>query len=73
MKIRKEEEKITEEDSDKLFGLNTRLQRFVAQHVYIYLRKDDCIMLMSFVAAKMPGIPDCARYAGTKAAVEAFV
>jgi len=73
MEIHKEEDKVTEEDYDKLFGLNTRAQFFVAQHAYMHLEEGGRIILMSSVAAKMTGIPNHALYAGSKAAVEAFV
>ncbi|MCJ1476566.1 Arp2/3 complex subunit, actin nucleation center [Lambiella insularis] len=68
-----QEDKVTEEDYDKLFALNTRAQFFVAQHAYMYLKEGGRIILMSSVAAKMSGIPNHALYAGSKAAVEAFV
>ena len=66
------EEDVSEELYDKVFGLNTRGQFFVAQHGLKHLSHGGRIILTSSVAATMSGIPDHALYAGSKAAVEAF-
>ncbi|KAF7915393.1 hypothetical protein BELL_0412g00100 [Botrytis elliptica] len=71
--IFKEEEDVTEEDYDRVFGLNTRAQFFVAQQALIHLEEYGRIVLMSSIAANMSGVPDHALYAGSKAAVEGFV
>ncbi|RDW79577.1 putative versicolorin reductase [Coleophoma cylindrospora] len=69
----KPEEEVTEEDYDRVFGLNTRAQFFVAQQAYINLEQGGRIVLTSSVAAQMSGVPNHALYAGSKAAVEGFV
>lgn len=66
------EEDVTEEDYDKVFGLNTRAQFFVAQHALRHCSKGGRIILTSSVAATMSGIRNHALYAGSKAAVEGF-
>lgn len=66
------EEDVTEELYDRVFGLNTRGQFFVAQHALKYLSPYGRIILTSSVAATMSGVPNHALYAGSKAAVEAF-
>jgi len=52
------EEDVTEEDYDRVFGLNTRAQFFVAQHAYRHVANGGRIILMSSVAASMSGIPN---------------
>jgi 3-oxoacyl-[acyl-carrier protein] reductase len=49
--IFKAEDQITEEDYDRVFGLNTRAQFFVAQEAYKTLQHGGRIILMSSVAA----------------------
>ncbi|KAM4057313.1 enoyl-(Acyl carrier protein) reductase [Hirsutella rhossiliensis] len=68
----KPEDKVTEEDYDRVFNLNTRAQFFVAQQAYVHLEKGGRIILMSSVAATMAGISDHALYAGSKAAIGGF-
>lgn len=71
--IFKAEEEVTEEDYDRVFNLNTRAQFFVAQQALIHLEKGGRIILMSSIAANLRGLRHHAIYAGSKAAVEAFV
>jgi len=71
--IFKKEEDITEEDYDRVFNLNTRAQFFVAQQALIHMEKGGRIILMSSIAVGLRGIKNHAIYAGSKAAVEAFV
>lgn len=66
------EDKVTEEDYDRVFNLNTRAQFFVAQHAYKHMSNGGRIILTSSVAATMSGVPNHALYAGSKAAVEGF-
>ncbi|KAM3464416.1 hypothetical protein BB8028_0005g00970 [Beauveria bassiana] len=68
----KPEDQVTEEDYDRIFGLNTRAQFFVAQNAYKSLQNGGRIILTSSVAATMSGIGNHALYAGSKAAVEGF-
>ncbi|MCJ1363576.1 Arp2/3 complex subunit, actin nucleation center [Acarospora aff. strigata] len=72
MEIFRAEEDVTEDDYDRVFGLNTRAQFFVAQHALRHLTYGGRIILMSSVAARMSGMPNHAVYAGSKAAVEGF-
>ncbi|MCJ1362115.1 Arp2/3 complex subunit, actin nucleation center [Acarospora aff. strigata] len=67
-----EEEDVTEEIYDMVFGLNTRAQFFVAQHALRHCAKGGRVILTSSVAATMSGIRNHALYAGSKAAVEGF-
>lgn len=71
--IFKAEEEVTEEDYDRVFNLNTRAQFFVAQQALIHMEKGGRIILMSSIAVGMRGVRNHAIYAGSKAAVEAFV
>lgn len=71
--IFKAEEDVTEEDFDRVFGLNTRAQFFVAQQALIHLEEYGRLILMSSIAAHMTGVPNHALYAGSKCAVEGFV
>ncbi|KAI5286944.1 hypothetical protein KEM54_006368 [Ascosphaera aggregata] len=64
---------ITPEIFDRVFGINTRGQFFVAQQAYEYIEHGGTVILTSSVAAKLAGLPDHALYGATKAAVEAFV
>ncbi|KAI5303719.1 hypothetical protein KEM56_007258 [Ascosphaera pollenicola] len=66
-------EDITPEIFDKVFGINTRGQFFVAQQAYQFIEQGGSVVLTSSVAAKLYGLPDHALYGATKAAVEAFV
>ena len=66
------EEDVTEEIYDKVFGLNTRGQFFVAQHGLRHLSEGGRIILTSSVAANMSGVRNHALYSGSKAAVEGF-
>lgn len=72
MEIFRAEEDVTEADFDKVFGLNTRAQFFVAQHALRHVARGGRIILMSSVAASISNMPNHAVYGGSKAAVEAF-
>ncbi|KAI5292485.1 hypothetical protein KEM52_006317 [Ascosphaera acerosa] len=66
-------EDITPETYDRVFGINSRGQFFVAQQAYRFIERGGSVVLTSSVAAKLSGLPDHALYGATKAAVEAFV
>lgn len=66
------EEEVTEEIYDKVFGLNTRGQFFVAQQALKHCSIGGRIILTSSIAATLGGVPNHALYAGSKAAVEGF-
>jgi NAD(P)-dependent dehydrogenase (short-subunit alcohol dehydrogenase family) len=59
------------EDFDKVFGINTRGQFFVAQQAYKHLTDGGRLILMSSISAHN-AIREHAVYAGSKCAVEAF-
>jgi 3-oxoacyl-[acyl-carrier protein] reductase len=63
---------VTPELFDKVFGLNTRGQFFVAQHALKHCRRGGRLVLTSSIAASIGGIPNHALYAGSKAAIEGF-
>ncbi|KAI9730421.1 MAG: Arp2/3 complex subunit, actin nucleation center [Cirrosporium novae-zelandiae] len=71
----KPEEEVTEEDFDRVFGLNTKAQFFVGQQAYKHLPKNGGgrLVLTSSIAASATGIPNHALYAGSKAAIGGFV
>lgn len=66
------ETEVTPELFDKVFGLNTRGQFFVAQHALKHCRHGGRLILTSSIAASIGGIPNHALYAGSKAAIEGF-
>ncbi|KIY51284.1 NAD(P)-binding protein [Fistulina hepatica ATCC 64428] len=63
---------VTPEDYDKVFSINTRGQFFVAQQAYKHLRTGGRLVFMSSISAQAK-VGKHAIYAGSKAAVEAFV
>jgi 3-oxoacyl-[acyl-carrier protein] reductase len=69
-----EEEKVTEEEWDQVFGLNAKAQFFVAQHAYKHIKPGvgGRVVLMSSIAAHATGLKNHALYAGSKCAVEGF-
>jgi len=62
----------TPEFYDRVFGLNTRAQFFVAQAAYQHLQPGGRVILMSSIAAGI-SVKDHALYAGSKAAINGFV
>ncbi|RHZ44132.1 uncharacterized protein CDV56_100155, partial [Aspergillus thermomutatus] len=66
-------DKVTPEQYDHVFNINTRGQFFVAQQGYQYISPGGSIVLMSSIAANLRGLADHAIYSASKAAVEAFV
>jgi len=65
-------EEVTEEEYDRVFGLNTRAQFFVAANAMKHLPRGGRIIFMSSVAANMFGVKEHPLYSGSKCAVEAF-
>ncbi|KAI4121905.1 MAG: hypothetical protein LQ338_006090 [Usnochroma carphineum] len=63
---------ITPDEFDRVFGVNTRGQLFVAQQAYKHLSVGGRLVLMSSISANAKGVPKHSIYAGSKAAVEAF-
>ncbi|KAJ5188058.1 hypothetical protein N7491_004382 [Penicillium cf. griseofulvum] len=66
-------EKITPEQYDHVFSINTRGQFFVAQQGYQHISPGGSIILTSSIAANLRGLADHAIYSASKAAIEAFV
>ncbi|KAL6234379.1 hypothetical protein BDW75DRAFT_212571 [Aspergillus navahoensis] len=66
-------DKITPEQYDHVFSINTRGQFFVAQQGYQHISPGGSIILMSSIAANLRGLADHAIYSASKAAIEAFV
>ncbi|KAI4120875.1 MAG: hypothetical protein LQ347_007008 [Umbilicaria vellea] len=66
-------DQVTPADYDRIFAVNTRGQFFVAQQAYKHLSSPGRLILISSISAQATGIHNHAVYAGSKAAVEAFV
>lgn len=66
-------EKVTPEQFDHIFSINTRGQFFVAQQGYKHISPGGRIVMMSSISASIRGLPDHAIYSASKAAVEAMV
>ncbi|KAK8068763.1 Versicolorin reductase [Apiospora phragmitis] len=64
---------VTEEEFDRVFGLNTRGQFFVAREAYRRLDEGGRIVLMSSNTAKDFTMPRHALYGGSKGAIDSFV
>lgn len=64
-------DEVKPEDFDRVFGINTRGQFFVAQHAYKHLSDGGRLILMSSISAHN-SLKQHAVYAGSKCAVEAF-
>ncbi|CAG9984940.1 unnamed protein product [Clonostachys byssicola] len=62
-----------QEEFDRVFGLNTRGQFFVAQQAYKHLGEGGRIILMSSNTALSFSVPRHSVYSGSKAAINAFV
>ncbi|MCJ1283717.1 hypothetical protein MMC26_003048 [Xylographa opegraphella] len=66
-------EKVTPEQFDHIFSINTRGQFFVAQQGYKHISHGGRIVMMSSIAANIRGLADHAIYSASKAAIEAMV
>jgi tetrahydroxynaphthalene reductase len=64
---------VTEDEFDRVFGVNVRGQFFVAQEAYRNLEAGGRIVLMGSIAAQAKGVKRHAVYNGSKAAIEGFV
>ncbi|KAF2102134.1 NAD(P)-binding protein [Rhizodiscina lignyota] len=64
--------KITPEEFDRVFHINTRGQLLVAQQAYKHLSTGGHLIMLSSISAKAKGVKNHAVYSGSKAAVEAF-
>ncbi|KAI9875646.1 MAG: hypothetical protein M1830_008149 [Pleopsidium flavum] len=66
-------EKVTPEQFDHIFSINTRGQFFVAQQGYKRISHGGRVIMMSSIAANIRGLADHAIYSASKAAIEAMV
>ncbi|KAK4233610.1 hypothetical protein C8A03DRAFT_38667 [Achaetomium macrosporum] len=64
---------VTEEEFDRVFGLNTRGQFFVAREAYRHLNDGGRIILMSSNTARDFSVPRHSLYSGSKGAIDSFV
>lgn len=64
---------VTEQEFDRVFGINTRGQFFVAREAYRRLSVGGRIVLTSSNTATVKGVPNHAVYSGSKGAIETFV
>ena len=64
---------LEQEEFDRVFGINTRAQFFVAREAYRHLNEGGRIILMSSNTAKDFTVPNHSLYSGSKAAIESFV
>lgn len=66
-------EEVTEEDFDRVFGLNARAQFFVGQKAWEHLADGGRVVLMSSIAAGLLGVKDHSLYNASKMAVIGMV
>ncbi|KAG7284366.1 hypothetical protein NEMBOFW57_010739 [Staphylotrichum longicolle] len=64
---------VTPEEFDRVFGINTRGQFFVAREAYKRLSVGGRIILTSSNTATVKGVPNHTVYSGSKGAIETFV
>ena len=64
---------VTEEEYDRVMGINTRGQFFVAREAYKHLEVGGRIILMGSITGQAKGVPKHAVYSGSKGAIETFV
>jgi tetrahydroxynaphthalene reductase len=64
---------VTPEEFDRVFGVNTRGQFFVAREAYKRLSVGGRIVLTSSNTATVKGVPNHTVYSGSKGAIETFV
>ncbi len=64
---------VTTEEYDRVFGVNTRGQFFVAREAYKRMSEGGRIVLTSSNTATVKGVPNHTVYSGSKGAIESFV
>ena len=64
---------VTPEEFDRVFGVNTRGQFFVAREAYRHLEVGGRLILMGSITGQAKGVPRHAVYSGSKGAIETFV
>lgn len=63
---------VTPEEYDRVFGINTRGQFFVAQQAYRHLEEGGRLILMGSITGQAKGVPKHAVYSGSKGTIETF-
>lgn len=64
---------VTEEEFDRVFGLNTRGQFFVAREAYKHLSEGGRIIMTSSNTSRDFSVPKHSLYSGSKGAIDSFV
>ncbi|KAF3766157.1 reductase [Cryphonectria parasitica EP155] len=64
---------VTPEEFDRVFGVNTRGQFFVAREAYRTLEVGGRLILMGSITGQAKAVPRHAVYSGSKGAIETFV
>lgn len=64
---------VTPEEFDRVFGVNTRGQFFVAREAYKHLEIGGRLILMGSITGQAKAVPRHAVYSGSKGAIETFV
>ena len=64
---------VTEEEYDRVMGINTRGQFFVAREAYKHMEIGGRIILMGSITGQAKGVPKHTLYSGSKGAIETFV
>lgn len=64
---------VTEDEFDRVFGLNTRGQFFVAREAYRHLAEGGRIVMTSSNTARDLSVPFHSLYSGSKGAIDSFV
>lgn len=64
---------VTPEEFDRVFGINTRGQFFVAREAYKHLEVGGRLILMGSITGQAKGVPKHAVYSGSKGTIETFV
>lgn len=64
---------VEEEEYDRVMGINTRGQFFVAREAYRHLSIGGRLIMMGSITGQAKGVPKHTLYSGSKGAIETFV
>lgn len=64
---------VTPEEFDRVFGINTRGQFFVAREAYKNLEEGGRLIMMGSITGQAKGVPKHSIYSGSKGTIETFV
>jgi tetrahydroxynaphthalene reductase len=64
---------VTEEEYDRVMGINTRGQFFVAREAYKHLSIGGRLIMMGSITGQAKGVPKHTLYSGSKGAIETFI